>query len=170
MLAGMFARALLEGELPDGAAVRTRYFASLCRADAVGTEIEIAIGSHHVHGREVEPGRDHRGGSLLGIELHDVAREWVRGTGRRPHVDEVDVLVLVGRAAGHMLDVRVIDTLRRSAVHPVKVAGKSSQPERIARLRDAGGYLIARESLLPEREVVEDLDVTAVADEVQGVL
>src|SRR5439155_23474213 len=155
MLAGMFARALLEGELPDGAAVRTESSDSFGRADAVGTEVEAAIGSHHVHVREVEPVRDHRGGSLLGIELYDVAREWVRGTGRRPHIDEVDVLVPVGRAAGHVLDQWVIDALCRSAVHPVQVAGKSSQPERVARLRNAGGHLIAGERFLPKREVVE---------------
>src|SRR5438034_1545321 len=86
-------RRLRQPELPDGAALRTESRDSLRRADAVGAEVEIAIGPHHVHVREVEPGRHHRGGSLLGIELYDVAREWVRGTRRRPHVDEVDVLV-----------------------------------------------------------------------------
>src|SRR5256884_4360054 len=162
-------RRLRQPELPDGAALRTESRDSLRRADAGGAEAEIAIGPGHVHVREVEPGRHHRGGYLLGIELYDVAREWVRGTRRRPHVDEVDVLVPVGGAAGHVLDVRVIDTLRRSAVYPVQVAGKSSQPERIARLRDAGGHLIGWELGLTEREVVEDLDAATVADEIEGV-
>src|SRR5436309_260220 len=160
---------LPQPELPDGAALRTESRDSLRRVDAVGAEVEIAIGPDHVHVREVEPGRDHRGGSLLGIELYDVAREWVRGTRRRPQVDESGVLVPVVGAAGHVLDVLVIDTLRRSAVYPVHVAGKSSQPDRIARLRDAGGHLIGWELSLTEREVVEDLDAATVADEIQGV-
>src|SRR5438552_19167757 len=91
---------LRQPELPDGAALRTESRDSLRRADAVGAEVEIAIGPHPVHVREVEPGRHHRGGSLLGIELYYVAREWARGTRRRPHVDEVELPVRVGGAAG----------------------------------------------------------------------
>src|SRR5205823_7614463 len=156
-----------EGELPDGAAVRTESSDSFGRADAVGTEVETAIGSYHVHVREVEPVRDHRGGSLLGIELHDVAREWVRGTGRRPHIDEVDVLVLVGRAAGHVLDERIIDELCRSAVHPVQVAGKSSQPERIACLRDAARHPIGPEPTPPPRAPAEPPDAPTAPHQIQ---
>src|SRR5438132_11374965 len=102
---------LRQPELPDGAALRTESRDSLRRADAVGAEVEIAIGPHHVHVREVEPGRHHRGGSLLGIDLYDVAREWVRGTRRGQHDDEVDLLGPAGGAAGHELEARFTNQL-----------------------------------------------------------
>src|SRR2546423_14632156 len=93
-------------KLPDGAAVRTESRDPRRGADAVGAEVEIAIRPDHVHVREIQPGRDHRGCSPLSIELHDVAGKWVGRTWRFPQIDEVDVVIAFGGATGYRLDLR----------------------------------------------------------------
>src|SRR2546423_571939 len=156
-------------ELPDGAAVRTESRDPRRGADAVGAEVEIAIRPDYVHVREIQPGRDHRGCSSLGIELHDVTGKWVGRTWRAPHIDEVDVVIAVRRATGHMLDVRVGDKRGRVATHAVQVTGQGGDPESVVSLHDASGHLVSWERFLPVREVLEDADTPAVADEVQRV-
>src|SRR5712691_8936162 len=61
VLVAAFIVLMRQRKLPDAAAVRTESRDSRCRADAVGAEVEVAIGSHHVHIREVETAGDHRG-------------------------------------------------------------------------------------------------------------
>src|SRR5712691_12024658 len=109
VLVAAFVVLMRQRKLPDGAAVRTESRDSRCRADAVGAEVEVAIGSHHVHVREVETAGDHRRCALIRSELHDVAREGGREGRRGPHIDEVDVPFLVCGAAGHMLEKGVGD-------------------------------------------------------------
>src|SRR3981081_1403691 len=154
-------------ELPDGPASVAELWDPGGGADAVGAEVEIAIRPNHVHVGEVEPGRDHRGRPRFGVELDDVAGERLRGGRRGPHVDEVDVALPVRCAAGHVLEVRVGDERGGPAMHAVEMTGQRRDPQPVVRLRDAVRHLIAWESVLPEREIVEDADVPTIAYEFQ---
>ena len=51
---------LFQRQLRDRAAARAEAGDSRRRADAVGTEVEIAVGPHRIHVREIEPARDPR--------------------------------------------------------------------------------------------------------------
>ena len=105
----------------------------------------------------------------MGVELDDIAGEWLRGRRRRPHVDEVDVPLPVGGAAGHVLEIRVGHESHRPAVYAVEVARQRGDPQCVVRRRDAVRHLVAWKGVLPEREIVEHADVPTIADELQRV-